>query len=409
MNIGESISTSWEMLRGNKLRSFLTLLSISIGVFSIIAVMTSLGALQNSIEGGLSALGSNTFQVQKYANNEGGGPGWHMHSRNRKDLTYEQGLAVLEHTRGARTIGLEVWKFGFEVRWRNRVTDPNVAVAGETPGGLPTNQWEIDQGRPITQSDLDLTRKVVVLGADLVRILFPPSYNPVGETVIMGGVRYKIIGTIKPKGGLFGNQDRYFIIPITTFFERFGKNRSIHIMVQSDSRENFDQVQDNVIGILRAQRNVPPGEENDFAIFSNDSMIREFNEATAMVKLGTVAIAAVALLAAGIGIMNIMLVSVTERTREIGIRKAVGATRRSIVAQFLSEAVVISVLGGLIGIALGLIAGNILAIMLEIEPVIQLGWIAGGIASCCFIGVGFGTYPAWKASNLDPIDALRYE
>jgi putative ABC transport system permease protein len=225
----------------------------------------------------------------------------------------------------------------------------------------------------------------------------------------MGGVRYKIIGTIKPKGGLFGNQDRYFIIPITTFFERFGKNRSIHIMVQSDSRENFDQVQDNVIGILRAQRNVPPGEENDFAIFSNDSMIREFNEATAMVKLGTVAIAAVALLAAGIGIMNIMLVSVTERTREIGIRKAVGATRRSIVAQFLSEAVVISVLGGLIGIALGLIAGNILAIMLEIEPVIQLGWIAGGIASCCFIGVGFGTYPAWKASNLDPIDALRYE
>ena len=409
MNIGESISTSWEMLRGNKLRSFLTLLSISIGVFSIIAVMTSLGALQNSIEGGLSALGSNTFQVQKYANSDGGGPGWRMRSRNRKDLTYDQGLAVLEHTRGARTIGLEVWKFGFEVRWRNRVTDPNIAIAGETPGGLPTNQWEVDMGRPITQSDLDLTRKVVVLGADLVRILFPPSYNPVGESVIMGGVRYKIIGTLKPKGGLFGNQDRYFIIPITTFFERFGKNRSIHIMVQADSRENFDQVQDNVIGILRAQRNVPPGEENDFAIFSNDSVIREFNEATAMVKLGTVAIAAVALLAAGIGIMNIMLVSVTERTREIGIRKAVGATRRSIVAQFLSEAVVISVLGGIIGIAFGLIAGNVLAIALEIDPVIQFGWIAGGIASCCFIGVGFGTYPAWKASNLDPIDALRYE
>ncbi len=409
MNVGESIATAWAMLRGNRLRSFLTLLSIAIGVFSIISVMTSLGALQNSIEGGLSALGANTFQVQKYANNQGGGPGWRMRVRNRQDITYDQGRAVLERTRGARSIGLEVWKFGVEVRWRNRVTNPNVSVAGETPGGLPTNQWDIDRGRPITQSDLDLTRKVVVLGSDLVRILFPPSYNPVGETVTLGGVRYKVIGTLMARGGLFGNQDRYFIIPITTFFERFGKNRSIHIMVQAESRENFADVQDNVIGILRAVRDVPPGEENDFAIFSNDSVIREFNDATAMVRVGTIAIAGIALLAAGIGIMNIMLVSVTERTREIGVRKAVGATRRSIVSQFLSEAVVISVLGGLIGIALGLLAGNILAVALEIDPVIEIGWIVGGILTCCFIGVAFGTYPAWKASNLDPIEALRYE
>jgi putative ABC transport system permease protein len=409
MQIGESIATAWQMLRGNKIRSFLTLLSIAIGVFSIISVMTSLGVLQNSIEGGLSALGANTFQVQKYPNNQGGGPGWRMRMRNRRDLTYAQGQAVLERTRGARHIGLESWKFGMEVRWKNTVTDPNIAVAGETPGGLPTNQWDIDRGRPIMQSDLDLTRKVVVLGYDLARILFPPSFNPVGETVVLAGVRYKVIGTLKSQGGFFGNQDRYFVIPITTFFERFGKNRSIHIMVQAASRENFADVQDNVIGILRAVRDVPPGEENDFAIFSNDLVIRQFNETTAMVRIGTVAIAGVALLAAGIGIMNIMLVSVTERTREIGVRKAVGATRGSIVSQFLSEAVVISVLGGLIGIVLGLIAGNILAVALDLTPVIELGWIIGGIAACCCIGVAFGTYPAWKASNLDPIEALRYE
>lgn len=409
MQLGESISTTWQTMRANKLRAFLTLLSIAIGVFSIIFVMTSLGALQNSIEGGLSALGSNTFQVQKYSRGDGGGPGWHMRTRNRRDLTFQQGLKVLDGTRGARHIGLEVWKFGVEVKWRNVKTNPNVAIAGETPGGLTTNQWEIDFGRSIAQSDLDLNRKVVVLGSDLVRILFPPSYNPVGETVSVGGRRFKVIGTVKPKGGLFGNQDRYFIIPITTFFEIFGRRRSIHIMVQAQSRENFTQVQDEVIGILRAARDVPPGEENDFAIFSNESLIRQFNEATEMVRIGTLAIAGVALLAAGIGIMNIMLVSVTERTREIGIRKAVGATRRSIVSQFLSEAIVITILGGLMGIVSGLLAGNILAVALEIDPVVQIGWIAFGIVACVIVGVGFGTYPAWKASNLDPIDALRYE
>ncbi|MFA6235145.1 MAG: ABC transporter permease [Bacteroidota bacterium] len=409
MQFGESISTAFGTLRSNKLRSFLTLLSVAIGVFSIISVMTSLGALQSSIEGGLSALGVNTFQIQKYENEHGGGPGWHSQTRNRKDITYEQGLAVAERTQGARYVGLEVWKFGLEVRWHNRKSDPNVAIAGETPDGLPTNQWEIDRGRGLLQSDLDLTRKVVVLGSDLAKTLFPPSINPVGETVSLGGVRYKVVGTLETKGGLFGNQDRYFIIPITTFFERFGKNRSIHIMVQANSRENFEAVQDEVIGTLRALRDVPAGADNDFGIFSNESVIRQFNETTYYVKIGTLAIAAVALIAAGIGIMNIMLVSVTERTREIGIRKAVGATRRSIVSQFLSESIVISLLGGIVGIMLGLAAGNALAFALEISPVIDFVWIATGIIACCFIGVTFGTYPAWKASNLDPIDALRYE
>ena len=405
----EIISSAFEALRGNRLRSFLTLLSIAIGVFSIIFVMTSLGALQNSIESGLSALGANTFQVQKFPINQGGGPGWHARMRNRPDLTYAQGQAVAERARGARYVGLEAWKFGCEISWRNVKTDPMISVAGENPDGLATNQWEIDLGRPIMQSDLDLTRKVTVLGSDLVRLLFPPSYNPIGETVILYGVRYKVVGTLKSQGGLFGNRDRYFIIPITTFFERFGKNRSIHIMVQSRSRENFDVVQDEVIGILRAVRHVPPGEDNDFAMFSNDSVIREFNAATAMVRLGTIAIAAVALLAAGIGIMNIMLVSVTERTREIGVRKAVGATRQGIIRQFLAESVVISVLGGTLGIILGLLAGNALAFALEIPPAIEIVWIVSGLAACSFIGIAFGTYPAWKAANLDPIEALRYE
>jgi putative ABC transport system permease protein len=409
MQIGESIVTAFQTLRGNRLRSALTLLSVAIGVFSIISVMTAIGALQKSIEGGLSQLGANTFQVQKHEGGMGGGPGWRDRTRNRRDITWQQGQAVLERTRGAKTIGVEVWTFGLPVSWRNKKTDPNIAVAGETPGGLPTNQWEVDLGRGLTQSDLDLTRKVVILGADLAKAIFPVSFNPVGETVQLNGIPFKVIGTLKSRGGMFGNQDRYFIMPITTFFEQFGRNRSVHIMVQAPTRESFETVQDEVIGILRGVRGVRPGEDNDFAIFSNESVIRQFNETTEYVRIGTLALAGMALLAAGIGIMNIMLVSVTERTREIGVRKAVGATRRIIIRQFLTESVVITVFGGFLGIVFGLAAGNALALALEIQPIVQVGWIAFGIAACLFIGVVFGTYPAWKASNLDPIDALRYE
>lgn len=409
MHFTETIRTAFITLRSNRLRATLTVLSVAIGVFSIIAVMTSLGALQNSIESGLSQLGANTFQVQKYPNNQGGGPDWRERFRNRKDLTYEQGLLVLERTTLARSVGLESWSFGVDVQWRNVRTDPNVSVAGETPDGLPTNQWVVERGRGLSQSDIDQTRNVVVLGAELARALFPPSINPVGESVRMRGRGYTVIGVLAEQGGMFGNRDRYFIVPITTFFEVFGRNRSIHIMVQAPSREQYEATVDEVTGILRAARHVPPGEESDFFVFSNESMITEFNAMTKYVRLGTLAIAAVALLAAGIGIMNIMLVSVTERTREIGIRKAVGATGASIVRQFLSEAVIISSIGGVIGIALGLLAGNVLALMLEIPGVVDPVWVLIGLASCLLIGVVFGTYPAWKASNLDPIEALRFE
>jgi putative ABC transport system permease protein len=237
-----------------------------------------------------------------------------------------------------------------------------------------------------------------------------PNEYPIGKNVRVSGVPMRVIGVVEPKGGMFGsNADNFVLIPLTTFGNQFGKARRVNIQARAFDQNSYDAMTDEIIGLLRVVRRVPPGEDNDFEIVSNESLISEVNNLTFLIRTGTGAVSAIALLAAGIGIMNIMLVSVSERTREIGVRKAIGATKRTILTQFLIEAVVICQIGGLIGIALGLGGGNILAIMLEIPPVLPIGWAVLGVVVTSIIGIAFGVYPAWKAANLDPIEALRYE
>jgi putative ABC transport system permease protein len=212
------------------------------------------------------------------------------------------------------------------------------------------------------------------------------------------------------KGGLFGgNMDNHAAIPLSAFEDHFGKTRFVGIMAKAPDQQTYDAMTEEIIGLMRAVRRVPPGEENDFETMSNESLISQVNDMTLMIRIGTGAVSAIALLAAGIGIMNIMLVSVTERTREIGIRKAIGATKGSILRQFLIEAIVICQLGGFLGIFFGLGGGNLVAVLLDIPPVLPIGWAFVGLVVTSVIGIIFGVYPAWKAANLDPIEALRYE
>ncbi|HTY01017.1 MAG TPA: ABC transporter permease [Bacteroidota bacterium] len=409
--IRESTAMALAAVRSSKLRSILTLLGIAVGVFSIIAVMTAVSVLRNAIEEGISQLGANTFQMQKFPVVMGDERAMRRKYRNRKNISYEQASAVKEKITHAEMVGIEGWRFGKTVVWNGQKTNPNIQVAGEDVEGIPTNDWSVMNGRAIGQQDLQNAAKVVVLGSTLTEKLFPENIDPVGQSIRLDGAIYQIIGVFQKKGGaLGGNQDNFLVMPITTFFNAYGKESTdIHIMVKAKSREVLDDCIEEARLILRTARKVAPGDDDDFGYFSNDSLVTQFNEFTLYLRLGVLLVSSIALLAAGVGIMNIMLVSVTERTREIGIRKSVGAMKRDILAQFIIEAVILCEIGGIVGIVLGILGGNVVGLLVSAPAVIPWDWAAIGVGVTSLVGLIFGVYPAWKAAALDPIESLRYE
>lgn len=410
LEVKESFVMAIVALRTNKLRSILTLLGIAVGVFSIIGVMTAMGVLLNSIESGMSWLGVNTFQVQKYPMFEHDDPEDMAKYRNRKDITYEQALRVKDQTDLANAVGVFCFTWGkIIISDQGERTNPNTSISGRDVEGFTANSWTIEDGRVFTPIEISNASHVIILGSGVVKKIFPRT-DPINRSVRIDGREYRVIGVVTPRGGMMGGDgDNFGVIPITTFFGIYGKDQPVSIKVQSSSQSSYEDCMEQVRAILRTVRRVPPGADDDFYMWSNDSLITQFNDFTKYVRLGIMLISGIALLAAGVGIMNIMLVSVTERTREIGIRKAIGARKSNILAQFVLEAVIISELGGIIGIFLGLLGGNLVAMILEIPPVIPYDWVIIGFLSCSIIGIVFGVYPAWKASNLDPIDSLRYE
>jgi putative ABC transport system permease protein len=408
--IGEIIKIALNAIRMNKLRSALTLLGVVVGVFSIIGVMTAVQVLQSSIESGLSNLGTHTFQIQKFpALFVGGHDQWEKF-HDRKDISLVQAEFVKDKMTLAKYVAIEANSWGVTIQTlAGEKTNPNVNVMGEVPDGIPANNWSIRDGRNFTDNEQLYSGSVVILGPDVEKKVFPKG-GAVGAEVKIKGDRYTVIGVFEPKGGsLGGNADNFVAIPLSTFLNHFGKIRSLNIMIKAKSSEVYDDCMEEARMALRTVRKVEPGKEDDFEIFSNDSLISTFNEFTQYVKMGIGFISFISLLAAGVGIMNIMLVSVTERTKEIGLRKSVGARKGNILSQFITEAVVLCQMGGLVGIGLGILGGNLAAVAFSMPPAFPLDWAIIGFVLCAFIGVVFGVYPAWKAANLDPIEALRYE
>jgi putative ABC transport system permease protein len=406
----ESLRMALGAIAAHKLRSSLTLLGVLIGVFSIIVTMTAMRVLKANIERELSELGTHTFQVQKWPGIYFGGPEGFEKFWRRKRITLDQGLRLKERATLALHVGLQGWFWAGEAASRYEKTPPRVDLLGVTSGTFPAKNWVVSEGRAITDTDVDGARDVCVLGGALAKALFPFG-SAMGERVKFQGIAYAVIGVLETKGAMRGGDQDYFaVIPITTALNRYGRAwQSLSIFVQAAGAVSYDDTVEQVRGILRALRRVPPGAEDDFEIFSNDSLISQFDSFTRTVRLGVAAISSIALLAAGIGIMNIMLVSVTERTREIGVRRAVGARKRNILTQFVLEAIVLCELGGCVGMILGVLGGNATAYFLKLPAVLPLDWMALGLIICSVVGILFGTYPAWKAANLNPVDSLRYE
>ena len=404
----ESVRMTFDAIRANKLRSTLTLLGISVGIFSVISVMTAIKTLESSIESGLNVFGTNTFMITKdpaiqFGRNE--------KYRNRKNIDIDQYLALKERAKlpilvsgGDDTDNVRL------VTYKDKKTKQVPRISGGDPGTLRTVNTYIADGRNLTEEDIHLSRSVCIIGADVVDALFPFE-DPLGKVIQLQGINFTVVGITERQGQSFGqSQDNYVFLPITTFLQRFrGNSYSLGIMIESESSELYSETLDEVIGALRAIRKVPPGEENDFEITTNDELMETFGSFTGSIKIFAFSISVIALIVAGIGIMNIMLVSVTERIKEIGIRKAIGATRRHILFQFLTESVFLCQIGGIIGVVFGIAAGNIISLVAKVPAVIPIDWAIYGVISCSIIGIGFGSYPAWRAANLDPVESMRFE
>ena len=412
MLLKETLRMSLSSLGVHKLRSALTMAGVTIGVFSVIGVMTAVSALRGSIETGLSFLGANMFQFSKYP------VGLHVNGNDRskyqkrRNITFAQGRRYRQLMEGATDVVCWVTWFTGQVQaaYGGRMTTPSLIYAGSNEHFLQTNQFSIDIGRNFTPADIEFHRPVAIIGQIVVRNLFPFE-SPLGKMIRVNGHPYTVIGTFAERGTAFGgNRDEIAVVPITRFLEDNGsQHASLNIATAAPSQMSYNDTLDKGIMAMRAARGLRPEEENDFELYSNDSLLSAFAKVANIISEGAFVVSAIALLAAGVGIMNIMLVSVTERTKEIGVRKSIGASTVNILAQFHLEPLALSLTGAVAGILLGIAAGDAMALKLHADIVVPWGWAMAGLGVCTAIGVGFGLYPALRAAALDPIEALRYE
>jgi putative ABC transport system permease protein len=409
MGLLEAFRMAFGALHGHKTRSALTLLGMVIGVFAIIVSVTAVEVIDVYFKEKLQFLGSSTVSITRTQPIQVGGGD--RTGRNRPNITFDQVERLENAMQMPVTISpMEDFVMGKMV-YLDRETEPNIFVMGTDQDMLGNFSYEIDSGRFFTRDDVQYARPVCVLGSDISKELFP-NENPIRKIFKAAGKRCEVIGILKEKGSFLGfSQDNRVYTPITTGFVWYGgANRNIaSVSVRVDNPVMINAAIDEMTGRLRVIRGVAPGEENNFEITTNDSMQAIFEAFTGTLTAGGAGIGLISLLAAGIGIMNIMLVSVTERTREIGIRKSIGARRKDIMRQFLFEAFFLCQIGGFIGILLGALVGNGVAYYFEISAAFPTGWAITAVILVTFIALVFGGYPAFKAARLNPIDSLRYE
>ncbi|MBZ5655509.1 MAG: ABC transporter permease [Acidobacteriia bacterium] len=409
MNITEAIKIAFQSLWANKLRSVLTLLGVVIGVAAVIAVVTFVNGINGYVATKIFNLGADVFLIFKVSPAVTNVDHF-LEGEKRKDLTMADYQAVREACRHCEYVGATLRNGSGHVKYAEQSISDTI-VQGITPSMAPIYDTDLSAGRMLNETDLNNKAPVVVVGADIVEHLMP-GVDPLGKEVRLDGWTYQVIGVGKKKGKTLGQSlDNYVMIPITMYLKQYGVHKgSITISGKGAAAGvALDEAIDEARAALRAHRHDRPGGEDSFDIETNASLLGIWMNFSSTFFMATIGIACISLVVGGIVIMNIMLVSVTERTREIGIRKAMGARRDDVLAQFLIEAVTLALVGGALGVLLGVAAAEVVTALIGMPSAIKLWAVAAGLIVAASVGVFFGVYPARKAARLDPIAALRFE
>jgi putative ABC transport system permease protein len=402
-NFRLALRTFW----GHRLRSALTLLGIVIGVATVVSMMALLEGLERRVNADLAGLGANGFQLQKWPAGFGN---FDMDKINRRpNISFADFDAIQKHVPEVAKVTAEAWDGGKKLSTAERETRTGVQLAGGTLHFFATNAMEVSKGRTFSEGEVQDGSQVMVIGPDIADVLFGDT-EPLGQEVRLKGRSFQVVGVMTRKGGfLGGGYDNTAVIPIPAFFELYGKNRSLNVSMQAWDTTRLQRAQDGVELLMRHRHNLQPEQESDFTIFSNESATQAFNQISSVVTAASFGVCLLSLIVGGIGILNIMLVSVTERTHEIGVRKALGARSQRILAQFATEAVVLSLVGGAVGVLVGFFVAFLGRWALGFPTAVPPWAVAVALAMSSGVGLLFGIYPALRAAKLDPVEAMRSE
>lgn len=405
----ENVRVAFKAIKSNRVRAALTMAIIAFGIMALVGILTAIDGLKSTLTEQFTMMGANSFSITSRSLRVHMG-NQQYRTKNHSHITYREAIEFKEMFQEPAWVSVSFNATGMaEYRFKNNKTNPNIAVIGSDEDYLTIAGQELESGRNFSQEDLLGSRHVVIIGQDIVKFLFS-GVDPLGQEISLPGLKLTVIGVIKSKGSSMMGGDQVTIIPITTARQYFSRpNITYNIGVMPYKSVSLDMMASEAEGIFRIVRNLDPRDESDFNVQKSDSIIQILMENIKYVTLAATIIGLITLFGAAVGLMNIMLVSVTERTREIGVRKALGARKSVIRQQFLYESVIIGQMGGLMGILAGIIIGNLVSLGMGSSFTVPWLWVIGGVLACFIVGMASGYLPAVKASAVDPIEALRYE